>query len=722
IVGVDYAGTSNEIIFAAVDTPGSSGGVWRSTNDGEGGSWTRRSNGLPTLTNTLRITGLAVDPTDTDIVHVTIGTTQGTTQGGLSAGGIYRTDDGGLNWNRVEDGNPTDAGWAWPVDFKHIDSSADGQVLWASDINWGSSAGLYRSTDRGLSWSHVLTDANHASKISSGNPFGDDAVTGWWVEIDPTDADVVYSGSADSVIKTDEGGATWVDVLNDRIAADTFRSTGFTGWVASNVEYNPYDADQLVTQGKDALKAGVSNDGGWSWHIRQAGLPNYAGGIDVSFADDGGQTMVAAFGQGGSSDLVGRSRDGGVTWQLIDTNLPGSQRRTPDGIHVDPQSPGKVWLSMNGKLWRSTNAMTSNPGSVNWSQVTLPGSPEVKQIESGTGGVFYVMTDTGVFRGTGSNNFTNIDGPTGDVRLAAGTGNTLFAATYRGSSAGLQKYDGSTWSTITLPSAAQPWVRDITVDPTDNDRLALVTNQDPYVEISEATGVWLSDDGGGSWRQENAALPMVRGDSITFDPAGSKLVVGLTGRGFFTAETQRTSIGAKAVHLTVAEDDAARQFTRNAGYIHVPPGSGNNMDPTANAPIASFTFELDQPMTGVTIEGRVRTPDSGGSDSFFVRVDDGPWQTWWTPRNATGFTWGTVNNLGITSTFDLDAGLHVVEFKLREQGTQLSQIRLAETPTQSLQTGTSIPPLKPQTLRPASLFSNRSLFFERSRERDADRA
>ncbi|MEM6562345.1 MAG: hypothetical protein AAF656_12145, partial [Planctomycetota bacterium] len=423
-----------------------------------------------------------------------------------------------------------------------------------------------------------------------------------------------------------------------------------------------------------------------------------------------------------TDDLVGRSRDGGVTWQLVDTNLPGSQRRTPDGIHVDPQSPGKVWLSMNGKLWRSTNAMTSNPGSMNWSQVTLPGSPEVKQIESGTGGVFYVMTDAGVFRGAASNNFTNLGGPTGDVRLAVGTGNTLFAATYRGSGAGLQKYDGSTWSSITLPSAARPWVRDITVDPTDNDRLALVTNQDPYVEISEATGVWLSDDGGGSWRQENAALPMVRGDSITFDPAGSKLVVGLTGRGFFTAETQRTSIGAKAVHLTVAEDDAARQFTRNAGYIHVPPGSGNNMDPTANAPIASFTFELDQPMTGVTIEGRVRTPDSGGSDSFFVRVDDGPWQTWWTPRNATGFTWGTVNNLGITSTFDLDAGLHVVEFKLREQGTQLSQIRLAETPTQSLQTGTSIPPLKPQTLRPASLFSNRSLFFERSRERDADRA
>lgn len=284
IMSVDFGAGSHEVVWAAV----AESGVWRSSNDGANGTWQQRSNGLPALGNGVTVTGIIAHPTDPDLLHATIASYQGDNANRTHVGGVYRTTDAGLNWTRTEDGDP--AGY-WPPDFKHLDASADGNTLWAVDNSWSGGMGAYRSTDTGLTWQHVLTQGNVVAKLADSTPFDNGIVNGWWVEVSPHDGDTVYIGTTTSVLKTTDGGNTWSDTLNTPLD-DGHRANGYTGWVSNNVEFNPFNDDQLVVQGWDRLIATVSNDDGFSYDMTQPGLPRFNGGNDVTFAADG--TMFAA--------------------------------------------------------------------------------------------------------------------------------------------------------------------------------------------------------------------------------------------------------------------------------------------------------------------------------------------------------------------------------------------------------------------------------------------
>ncbi len=44
-------------------------------------------------------------------------------------------------------------------------------------------------------------------------------------------------------------------------------------------------------------------------------------------------------------------------------------------------------------------------------------------------------------------------------------------------------------------------ISNVAVDPTNPNRLALITQQDPYKDYCDSTGVWVSADGGQTWAQ-----------------------------------------------------------------------------------------------------------------------------------------------------------------------------------------------------------------------------
>lgn len=78
---------------------------------------------------------------------------------------------------------------------------------------------------------------------------------------------------------------------------------------------------------------------------------------------------------------------------------------------------------------------------------------------------------------------------------------------------------------------------DIAVDPADPNKIAVVTNDQPWHELMESTGVWVSTNGGTTWAQKNSNLPMLRGGTIAFDPVKpGRAIVGLNGRGFWVAQ------------------------------------------------------------------------------------------------------------------------------------------------------------------------------------------
>ena len=100
---------------------------------------------------------------------------------------------------------------------------------------------------------------------------------------------------------------------------------------------------------------------------------------------------------------------------------------------------------------------------------------------------------------------------------------------------GLWHLRAGVWTQIWGSAQAQ-FAFDVALDPTNANRIAIVTNDNPWHDRMGSSGVWLSTNGGTSFSQQNTNLPMNRGGTIAFDPVTSgKLIVGLNGRGFWTA-------------------------------------------------------------------------------------------------------------------------------------------------------------------------------------------
>jgi uncharacterized protein DUF11 len=111
--------------------------------------------------------------------------------------GAYRSSNGGGSWARITAGLPADYS-AYDLELAESNLS----VVYLSPYLLGSiigqppqSFGVYRSNDGGTSW--VAANA------------GIEALGAYDIEIDPTDAQIVYAIAGTTLVKSTDGGATW---------------------------------------------------------------------------------------------------------------------------------------------------------------------------------------------------------------------------------------------------------------------------------------------------------------------------------------------------------------------------------------------------------------------------------------------------------------------------------------------------------------------------------
>jgi photosystem II stability/assembly factor-like uncharacterized protein len=189
-----WAGTGEAWAIRDVDVMGD--GVYKSTD--AGATWTNV--GLPEVG---RIGRIIVHPTNPNVVYVCA---LGRGTGPQQERGVYRTNDGGRNWQRVlfVDENTGCSGLS--LDRKDPNTLFAG--MWQMVMHTyamysgGPSSGLYVSHDAGTTWTHVVHPGLPKSPLGKID-----------VAIAPTDSKRVYAliQTADqgSVWRSDDGGVTW---------------------------------------------------------------------------------------------------------------------------------------------------------------------------------------------------------------------------------------------------------------------------------------------------------------------------------------------------------------------------------------------------------------------------------------------------------------------------------------------------------------------------------
>jgi photosystem II stability/assembly factor-like uncharacterized protein len=179
--------------------PGS--GLFKSTDGGA--TWRQLTKGLPTFEQGLGRIGIAVTPSDPKRLYANVDSPQ--------LGGVYRSDDAGESWQRVNDEVRV---WGRGSDFAEVKvDPRDPDTVYSANTS------TYRSVDGGHTY--------HAFK---GAPGGDDYHTVW---INPENPDIILLASDQGATLSVNGGRTWSSWYNQPTAQFYHVSTDnqFPYWV-----------------------------------------------------------------------------------------------------------------------------------------------------------------------------------------------------------------------------------------------------------------------------------------------------------------------------------------------------------------------------------------------------------------------------------------------------------------------------------------------------------
>lgn len=575
------------VVFAAA----ASGGVWKTTDAGE--SWRVLTDRLPSIA----AGDLLLDRTAPDTLWFGTGEGPPPVSGFVPGTGVYRSTDGGESWERRGEsrnrqvmrlatlpGNPPaifvagergiersiDDGATWQLvleggasDVASEPGSAD--AIWAA-LGWvlGDAAnGIYRSTDRGVSW----------TRAAGGAPAGESCgrIT---LAVSPVDPKIVWAGVQDA---TDAGFLGLLGLWKSTDAGSSWAK------MARAPDYCSYPPPY------DMYKQCFYNNALLAHPTRPGGL--YMGGIEIYRTFDGGEAFLRlmewarsnvhtdqhAFAVAPSGALwvgndggVYRSTDEGRSWidrgmGLVTTQFyglasfpgredllfgglqdNGSLRRRGDPPQwkfvlggdggpsaIDPRDPNVLY----GQSW-SLDLFKSTNGGASWTPATT-GIPVSERTSYRTQFIAPLVMDAAnpstllaatwrVWRSvdgagrwapiSGDLAETEYDGVSavafgarGDPSLWAGTSNGRVWVTRSGLS--------TDWVEVTKePLPPGRFLERIAVDPSDPNRVWLGYGSD------DASNVYRSTDGGNSWAEAGPGLPAAPALAFAIDPEDGRRV------------------------------------------------------------------------------------------------------------------------------------------------------------------------------------------------------
>lgn len=268
-------------------------GIWKSTDAGE--SW--KPAGLPKSRFVARI---RIHPDNSDIVYAAV---LGDIFKPDETRGVYKTTDGGANWERVLYVNDQ----AGAVDL--ILDPADPETLYAT--TWqikrtpyslesgGPGSKMFKSTDGGESWEDLTA--------KEGFPTGILGIMG--ITVSPQNSDRLYA-----IIENEQGGVyTSIDAGDSWTRTNEDRSLRQRAWYYSRIYADPQEEETVYVMNVSYHK---STDAGKTF--KSANAP-HGDHHDLWIDPQNNQRMIIA--DDGGAQV---SEDGGTTWSTY-MNQPTSQ-------------------------------------------------------------------------------------------------------------------------------------------------------------------------------------------------------------------------------------------------------------------------------------------------------------------------------------------------------------------------------------------------------------
>jgi photosystem II stability/assembly factor-like uncharacterized protein len=283
-----------------------------------------------------RVDDLAIVESDPRVIFV-----------GAAAGGVFKSINGGQSWQPVFDDqvSPSIGDLALAPSNPSIIYCGTGEPNNRQSASWGN--GVYKSTDGGITWTHLgLKDTHHIGRIV----------------VHPTNPDIVYVAAQGDlwgpnkergVYMSTDGGAHWEQTLS--VNEDTGANDIAIDPASPNILYATMYQHRRTVFGYNGGGPGSglyrSTDGGRHW-IKLGGTGADAVGRGLPSTGDLGRcaldiyrknsNIVYALVEHGTQGGVYRSEDKGVTWRkMSDTNPRPSYFSQ---IRVDPNTDLKIWL------------------------------------------------------------------------------------------------------------------------------------------------------------------------------------------------------------------------------------------------------------------------------------------------------------------------------------------------------------------------------------------
>ena len=533
---------------------GPNSGLFKSTDGGD--TWTELTGGLPTFQQGLGRIGIAIAPSDRTRMYALVeagGSRRGraAAAGGPGGGGVYRSDDAGATWTRVNNENRI---YGRGSDFACVRVDPKNK-----NVIYVANTSTYRSDDAGVSFTAI-----------KGAPGGDDYHTIW---INPKNPDIILLALDQGATISLNHGRTWSSWYNQPTAQFYHVSTD------NQVPYWVYGGQQ---ESGSAGVASRGNDGEITfreWH--PVGAAEYA-----YVAPD---TLNSRFVYGGGMGGNTITRWDRVTGEVEEFGPKGTFRhlrtfpvlfspKDPHILYVGFQSVvktadgGKTWETISPDLSRAAYDLPASVASYG----------DAAKAQATRRGVVYSIGPSPL-----------------DVNvLWAGTDDGLIHLTRDG---------GKNWKDVT-PPAMKPWSKVSQLDASHFDDRSVYAAVNSFRLDDLKPHIFRTHDSGATWQEIVRGLPDGPINAVREDPvrkgllfAGSELAVFVSFNDGDDWQPLRLNMPATSIRDLVIHDEDLVVATHGRGFwilddispLREMPAAIGSADAYLFAPRSTWRFPRD---------------------------------------------------------------------------------------------------------------------------------